>query len=117
MTDWRTYDGWEDEIDLKPFELEGATVTMTCWACPEQYDVDLNGVRIGYLRLRWGRFYAAYPDVGGETVYTVDLNDGLQGSFYPEERQKHLTLAIKALIKKHTETQDASSSRHHSSEV
>lgn len=82
MTDWRTFDGWEDGI-LEPFELEGTTVTMTGWACPEQYDVHIGDTRIGYARLRWGRFYAAYPDCGGETVYEADLHDGPQGSFSP----------------------------------
>lgn len=109
-SDWRTYDGWKDKIDLAPFELEGATVTMTCWACPEQYDIDLNGTRIGYARLRWGHFHAAYPDVGGQTVYEVDLHDPWQGSFSPEERRKHLPLAVKALLKKHEETQNVSGS-------
>ena len=105
MTDWKTFDGWEDDGNLEPFELEGATVTMTCWACPEQYDVHIGDTRIGYMRLRWGRFYAAYPDCGGETVYERQLNNSIQGSFSPEERQKHLPLAIKALKERHAHEQ------------
>src|SRR5271157_3699826 len=101
MTDWRTYDGWEDEFDLEPFELEGATVTMTCWACPEQYDVTIGDTRIGYLRLRWGRFRADYQDCGGETVYEANLGNGLQGSFSTEERMIHLPLAVQALKERH----------------
>ena len=104
MTDWRTYDGWDDDGDLEPFELEGATVTMTCWACPEQYDVAIGEERVGYLRLRWGHFRAYFPDVGGEIVYEADLGDGLSGSFSPEERQHHLPLAIKALKERHEQS-------------
>lgn len=78
---------------IKDFKLE-----LTCYACPEQYDVFKQGRLIGYLRLRHGNFYAACPDVGGTTVYQA-CPEG-DGMFNQEERLKYLTKAIIA-IKKH----------------
>ena len=68
----------------------------TCSACPEQYDVFVNGDQIGYLRLRHGVFRADYPDVGGHTVYTTNtVGDGCFDN--AAEREKELTAAINAL--------------------
>ena len=103
MTDWKTFDGWDNW--LEPFELEGARVVMCCSACPEAYDVFLNEERIGYMRLRGGRFYAAHPDVGGRTVYEHQFDDSWQGWFSSEERAQHLPLAIKALKERHAHEQ------------
>ena len=36
-------------------------VEMTCFACPEQYDVFLDGEQVGYLRLKHGVFRCDYP--------------------------------------------------------
>ena len=80
-------------------EILGCKLIMTCYVCPEQYDVFLGDRQIGYLRLRWGHFTADYPDVGGELVYEAGLGDGFAGSFETiEERQTHLTAAVKALL-------------------
>ena len=97
---WPNFDAWHDH-DLSPFEIDGVTLIMTCAACPEQYDVFIGPEQIGYLRLRWGRFYAAYPNHGGEIVYDIDLGNDLDGCFSPEERKKHLPLAVKALLERH----------------
>jgi hypothetical protein len=69
----------------------------TCYACPEQYDVSLNGKDVAYLRLRHGRFYAAVPDVGGKVVYEANPNG--DGSFDDDERDKHLTAACVAIAR------------------
>lgn len=72
---------------------------MTCGACPEQYDAMLDGKRVGYLRLRHGYFYAAVPDVGGETVYeSYPKGDGM---FEDDERTTELNNALKAIIDYH----------------
>lgn len=78
---------------MKYFILE-----QTCYACPEQYDVFLDGKQVGYLRLRHGYFRCDYPNCGGETVYG-SYTEG-DGMFDEEERLYHLNKAIAALAKK-----------------
>lgn len=76
----------------KDIELE-----LTCQACPEQYDAFLNGIKVGYLRLRHGYFRAEYPDCNGLKVYeSSPIGDGI---FESHERQKHLKKAKKAIWK------------------
>lgn len=75
----------------------GVTLRCTCSTSPEQYDAFLSDRRIGYLRPRWGEFYAAFPDVGGEIVYSAELGDQAP-CFTDEERGEHLPLAVKALL-------------------
>lgn len=90
----------QDEGPPPPADYYGLKLTMTCGACPEQYDVtDGRGRRAGYLRLRHGNFYAAYPDYGGEIVYQQHT-DG-DGIFTSEEREGCLSRACKALKKAH----------------
>ena len=78
---------------MKHFILE-----QTCYACPEQYDVFLDGKQVGYLRLRHGYFRCDYLNCGGETVYG-SYTEG-DGMFDEEERFYHLNKAIVALAKK-----------------
>ena len=73
----------------------------TCSACPEQYDVFLDGQQVGYLRLRHGYFSASYPDAGGEDVYNA--NPEGDGIFEPEERNFYINAAIASLDKRHQE--------------
>lgn len=68
----------------------------TCSACPEQYDVYLNGQCVAYLRLRHGRFRADVPF--GHTVYESTDMEG-DGSFETDERDKFLTEACEAILK------------------
>ena len=68
-------------------------LVQTCIACPEQYDVlDEDDEKIGYLRLRHGRFTAEYLDT---LVYEADtIGDGM---FDPSERDYHLARAMWAI--------------------
>ena len=78
--------------------IEGCELDRTCIACPEQYDVYLDGRQIGYLRLRHGEFTAYYPDVGWEEVYCAEpIGDGM---FEDYEREFYLTEAVKALLER-----------------
>ena len=83
-----------------PEMILGCRLDRTCFACPEQYEVSLEGVQIGYLRLRHGAFRADYPDCGGETVYSAEPEG--DGQFMDSEREHYLTEAVKKLLAKHT---------------
>lgn len=94
----------ESEI-LKDTELLGCILERTSIACPEQYDVMLNGEMIGYLRLRHGCFTASYPDWDGKLVYsdTEVIGDGM---FASSERETQLTKAVTALLAEHNKPKE-----------
>ena len=78
------------------FTIMGCDLLLTCYACPEQYDVFLGETQIGDLRLRHGSFTAEYPDVGGELVYkSYTAGDG---GFLDDEREHYLVHAVEALL-------------------
>ena len=52
--------------------IAGYELSLTCFACPEQYDVFRAGERVGYLRLRHGCFRADVPECGGRMVYEAE---------------------------------------------
>ncbi len=98
---WQTFDAWDDtDARLDPFEIDGVRLVMVCQAFPEAYDAFLDGTLIGYLKVRYGHFFAKYPDVNGEVVYDVHPGDSY-GMFTPEERVEHLPRAIAALKERH----------------
>jgi hypothetical protein len=70
-------------------------LTMTCGACPEQYDVHLDGEQVGYLRLRHGVFTAETPDCGGKLVYRGEPKG--DGIFESDERAHYLCRAVAAI--------------------
>jgi len=76
-------------------------IVRTCYACPEQYEVTLDDEMIGYLRLRHGRFYAAYPDVGGKEVYEAYPKG--DGNFNEDERVFHIHNAVAACLAAHNQ--------------
>ena len=72
----------------------------TCLACPEQYDVFLDGKQIAYIRLRHGNLSVNCPDVGGKEIYYHHFKDDLKGMFNnSEERKKYLGIIKKEIIK------------------
>ena len=75
--------------DLKIGEY---TLHLTCWACPEQYDVYRGDEEVAYFRLRHGCFTV---DCGDERVFSAcPYGDG---RFKDDERQKFLEQAIAAV--------------------
>ena len=84
------------------YTILGCGLWCTCSSHPEQYEVDLGDVMIGYLRLRNGRFTADYTDVGGDRVYTAEP-EGF-GRFTEAEREGFLTAATEKLLERHKET-------------
>lgn len=70
--------------------IRNLTFELTCFACPEQYDVRLeNGKQVGYVRLRGGNLSACCPDVGGTVVYRYTFDDQWKGLFDSEEEQAY----------------------------
>jgi hypothetical protein len=74
------------------------TLTRTCGACPEQYDVHLGGVQVGYLRLRGGEFTVDYPDVDGVEIYSAEPEG--DGFFEDHERDGYLRAAVEAIARR-----------------
>ena len=56
--------------------INGLEFKLTCWACPEQYDVYREDGQVAYVRLRYGRLTVYTPDVGGILVYEHHFTDG-----------------------------------------
>ncbi len=77
---------------------EGVRLDQTCGACPEQYEAFFDNRQIGYLRLRHGYFYAAWPNVSGEVVYDAETEG--DGCFLAEERADHLERSVEALVRR-----------------
>lgn len=80
------------------FEIEGLVLELTCYACPEQYDVrNADGYIVGYMRLRHGFFNVECPDVMGKSVFRA-CSEG-DGIFLDHERLYFLTLGARAINK------------------
>lgn len=62
---------------------------------PEQYDAFAGANRVGYLRLRSGRFTVNCPWVGGEKVYEAYPKG--EGQFEKDEREYYLFAAKQAI--------------------
>jgi len=90
---------------MTEYAIHGLKFVLTCGACPEQYDViNGRGQRVGYVRLRWGRFTVDYPDCGGELCYQFVFDDRWKGCFdSDEQRMDYLTKAALALKTKDKE--------------
>lgn len=84
-------------MDILPRLLpvaEKIELRQTCWMCPEQYDAYLDGVQVGYLRLRHGSFSVWSADQR-ELYYRASPQG--DGSFEPEERDAYLSRAKLAI--------------------
>lgn len=87
---------------MEDHDIAGINFVQTCLASPEQYDAfDGRGRRIGYVRLRFGRFTVSYPGVKGDVVFEHRFEaDEYKGYFdSDEERGMYLTIAARALKK------------------
>jgi len=75
--------------------IMGFNLIQTCPSNPEQYDVYLGKLKVGYLQLMDGKFKAMFPDDSGEQVY-LDFPGG-QDSFEELERYVYLNEAVSAI--------------------
>jgi hypothetical protein len=76
-------------------KIKGFILKQTSCACPEQYDVYMSDIQVGYLRLRHGFFRVDYPCHGGETIYEA-YPEG-DGCFKEHESEHFLNEAIDAI--------------------
>jgi len=84
---------------MKPSRI---TFVRTCFAFPEQYDAYLNGIQVGYLRLRHGKFTVESPDCMDTLIYSAEPKG--QGIFDEDERDQYLYEAEQAILNHLTET-------------
>ena len=70
---------------------------QTCSACPEQYDMYVDGENIGYFRTRHGYFMVEYL---GRVVFESDVEG--DGGFTAEERGFFLEEGIHAVLEAHS---------------
>jgi len=84
------------------FIINGYILKMTCYACPEQYEVFRNKEQVGYLRLRNGSFTASVPKCGGDIIYHA--NPSGDGIFENNERRFYLEEAIKKIQEQDEQT-------------
>lgn len=82
-----------DVIIPEPFE-----VRLTCAACPEQWDILIDG-DLGYLRCRSSRWRLDYPECGGETLIAEPWHPerGRYESTFDEERPAIFERVFRAL--------------------
>lgn len=80
------------EMWKKPMLIHGYRLELTCYACPEQYDVYAGDEMVAYFRLRHGHFRVHVPDYGGDVIYEASPEG--DGVFLHYERVKYLTEAI-----------------------
>ncbi len=75
MIKWQEMD---ERLETGALEVLGKQyrIVQTCIAAPEQYDVFLGSLEVGYLRLRNGKFRADYKAGPTETVYSYNDPQG-----------------------------------------
>ena len=89
-----------------PVTLGGAVFRLTSFACPEQYDVDLDEAKNrGYVRLRHGELTADYLPDGdfgrAVPVFERDIGDHAGCFESNEERDEYLTQIAEKLYSQH----------------
>ena len=85
--------------------IRGLDFQLTCWACPEQYDVFLDEQQVGYVRLRWGCLSARLGNVYGEEIYHHNFTDGYLGVFpNSDSREEHLSKIADCIIDRYSIT-------------
>ncbi len=72
---------------------------LTCYACPEQYDVFIGSDKVAYVRLRHGYLSVEAPDCFDDMVFETSNIEG-DGTFYNrKERDFYLKKITKELDK------------------
>lgn len=96
-SDWYKTNKIRKDSVMADYSSKEVKLVQTCGACPEQYDMYLDGRNVGYFRLRHGYFRAEYVPTN-ETVFSGEPKG--DGIFECDERDFWLKSAIKAIIDK-----------------
>lgn len=72
--------------------LKISKIEQTCYACPSQWEIDLEDGRHIYVRYRWGTLSF---DVDNIEVYSEDIGDGLSGVIGEGEMLRILNEKVK----------------------
>lgn len=74
------------------------SLEQTCFACPSQWEGELENGKFIYIRFRWGNLGYGIGDTIGEAIHNYDygesISDGLDGLISEEEMLKHLGLSL-----------------------
>lgn len=84
-------------LNSRDCTVNGLDLVDTCTSHPEQYDVFIGELPVGYLRLRDGRYYAEAPYCGGVRVH-LESNLACDGQFRIVERQGYLEKGVNSII-------------------
>ena len=79
----------------KYYVVDEYRFVQTCMACPEQYDVYIDGSdeMVAYVRLRWGILTCTVPDAGGREVYQHKFEKQI-GNFNNDEERETFFIEI-----------------------
>ncbi len=77
------------------FSAEDLVLNMTSGACPEQYNVMLGRVQVGYIRIRHGMLRVDCPECGGSTVLETSVRG--HGYLEDDESEEQLLLCREAI--------------------
>jgi hypothetical protein len=75
----------EDETII----IDGLEFRLTCFACPEQYDVYRGAKQVGYVRLRGGYFRVDFRECGGEMLLEQTFEDDWKGCFDDDNERSY----------------------------
>ena len=92
---------WDTEQETKVI-IDEFVLQLTCFACPEQYDIFVQGKQVGYARLRGGQYTVSVPECSDDIVYYKDfMDDGWKGCFdNQKERLEYLTAGCNEIRKR-----------------
>lgn len=81
--------------------MDGVELKRTCIACPEQYDMLLNGELVGYFRLRFGCYTVTvrpWTDSAREVISEL-YGDAMTGVFdTDDDRDFYLYRGVVAVL-------------------
>jgi hypothetical protein len=83
--------------DVIKMNLKTINFINTCIACPEQYDVYIEGNCIAYIRLRFGQLICTMP-FGRKTIFEHSFEDSYKGEFTNDKERKYYLALISSKI-------------------
>lgn len=91
----------EEDIALKFEKRKLTSLTRTCFACPSQWEGELEDGSKVYIRYRWGRLGMGIGETldhaiqGNDAHYSIQLGDDYDGWLSTEEMLRILNLEVR----------------------